>query len=199
MRGMPNATQVAEIVWAECGGIRASATQVTSAATYAHRLAIALCVVNRGRQGLPWGDGVQTCAPRGGPSAADRSQPAVQAAWTETQRAAGAAMQTVSQPLNSEATLRGAQLYCHTWTAPITGIRLEGVYVASYAAWDPRSTIRVRIHGTTVEYPGPRTVWLSVHVIERARDRAIARERGGTPTSPAPQPVVRHVPFGPQE
>jgi hypothetical protein len=194
MRGMPSTTQVAEIVWAECSGIRATSTQVTSAATYAHRLAIALCVVNRGRQGLPWGDGVQTCAPRGGPSAADRGQSAVQAAWFETQRAAAAAMQTVSQPLNSEATLRGAQLYCHTWTAPITGIRLEGTFVTSYAAWDPRTTIRVRIHEHTVEYTGPRTVWLSVHVIERSRDRAIARERAATPTS-----APRHVPFGPQE
>lgn len=194
MRGMPNATQVAEIVWAECSGIRASSTQVTSAATYAHRLAIALCVVNRGRQGLPWGDGVQTCAPRGGPSAADHGQSAVQAAWSESQRAAAAAMQTISQPLNSQATLLGAQLYCHTWTAPITGIRLEGVFVKSYAAWDPRSIIRVRIHGNMVEYTGPRTVWLSVHVIERSRDRAIARERAATPSS-----ARRHVPFGPQE
>ncbi len=199
MRGMPSTTQVAEIVWAECGGIRASATQATSVATYAHRLAIALCVVNRGRQGLPWGDGVQTCAPRGGPSGADSGQPAVRAAWAETQRTAMAAMQTVAQPLNSEAALRGAQLYCHTWTAPITGIRLEGVFVASYAAWDPRTTIRVRIHERIVEYTGPRTVWLSVHVIERARDRAIARARAGAPPAPDAHPVPHHTAFGPQE
>ena len=193
MRGMPSTTQVAEIVWAECSGIRASSTQVTSAATYAHRLAIALCVVNRGRQGLPWGDGVQTCEPRGGPSAADRGQSAVQAAWSETQRATAAAMQTVSQPLNSEATLRGAQLYCHTWTAPFTGIRLEG------SSWRrmPPGTRGPPFECASAEKLS-NTLALarsgSACTSSKGRETGRSLESAATPSS-----APRHVPFGPQE
>jgi hypothetical protein len=175
MRGMPSKEKVAGIVWAECHAIRANSTIITSNDTYLHRLAIALCVVNRGRQNLDWGDGRQTCAPSSGPTAADLRAPAVVAAWTETQRAANAAMHTSSLPLNSAETLNGAQLYCHTWTAPIRGMRLGGDFVAAYQAWDPRNTIRVRTRDGIREYNGPRWVWLSVHVIRNIRDRAAAR------------------------
>ena len=132
-------------------------------------------MVNRGRQGLPWGDGQQTCAPASAPPAEELALPGVAAAWTETQRAAGAAMQTRFSPMNCEANLQGAQLYCHTWTAPHTGMRLGGRFVTSYRAWDSRDTIRVRERGRIVTHDGPRPVWLSVHVIEDMRDRAIAR------------------------
>jgi len=87
MRGMPSKEKVAGIIWAECGGIRASAAVFTSRDTYLHRLAIGLCVVNRGRQGLHWGDNRQTCAPAPVPTAAELALPGVAPAWTETERA----------------------------------------------------------------------------------------------------------------
>ena len=40
MRGMPSKEKVEGIVWAECGGIRASASAFTSRETYLHRLAL---------------------------------------------------------------------------------------------------------------------------------------------------------------
>jgi hypothetical protein len=175
MRGMPSLEKVAGIIWAECGGIQASASSVTSRDTFLHRLAIGLCVVNRGRQNLDWGDNHQTCAPAPSPTPTELALPNVYPKWAETKRAATAAMATASSPLDGRDTLFGAQLYVHTWTGPHTGMRLGGRFVQYYRAWDTRSTIRVRRREGIVTYTGPRAVWLSVHVDEAMRNRAMAR------------------------
>lgn len=174
MRGMPSFEKVAGIIWAECGGIQASAGSLTSSDTYLHRLAIGLCVVNRGRQNLDWGDNRQTCAPAP-PTPTELVLPNVYPKWAETKRAAAAAMATASSPLDDSDTLCGAQLYVHTWTAPHTGMRLGGRFVVSYRAWDIRRSISVRTPRGIVTYTGPHWVWLSVHVDEAMRNRAMAR------------------------
>ena len=166
MRGIPSKEKVAGIIWAECAGIQASASTITSRDTYLHRFAIGVCVVNRGWQNLDWDDNRQTCAPAPSPTASDLANPNVQQQWTETQRAASAAMATWGGSMNCAGNLFGAQLYVHTWTGPHTGMRLGGRFVASYQAWDTRCS-------------GP--VWLSVHVIERMRDNAIAQWSTGVP------------------
>ena len=111
---LPTAKQIAGIVWAECGGIRESQTQATSARTYEHRLAIATVVVNRVRQNLNYNDGRGTARERY-PSGSALQNPDVVEAWQETQLAAEDGLQTVRYILTSNETLEGAQFYCHVY------------------------------------------------------------------------------------
>lgn len=175
---MPTETDVAGIVWTECGGIRTSQRQHLSPITHKHRLAVACCVVNRGRQNMPWGPHTppgsqerQTALPSF-PTASELSNPMVGAAWAETQRAAHEAMHTVSLPIDDIMAFRGAQLYCHTWHHRWTGPRFGGVLLANYEAWDHRPSI-VDEHRNTIS--GPRTVWLNVHILVQRRDSFIRR------------------------
>jgi len=169
---MPTRDQVAGIIWAECAAMRESPTVATSFHTYQHRLAVGICVVNRGRQNLLWVRGSrQTAAPRE-PSAAELANPAAAAGWEETLRATTQAMATIMHPLDVPTTLEGAQLYFHTWRGPICGHeRLGGRFVVSIQSWDPRSS---RIDGNGREWRGARHFWLCVHVIESIRDRFVA-------------------------
>jgi len=167
---MPTTNQVAEIIWAECGAMRESATVVTPTETYQHRLAVGICVVNRGRQNLPWGRGSgQTAVPRG-PTADELAVPAASQGWGETNKAAAAAMLTRTLRLDDPNTLYGAQPYFHTWRGPCGHHRLGGEFVTRIPSWDTR---RRRIDGNGREWIGPRLFWLCVHVIVVIRDRHI--------------------------
>lgn len=193
MRGIPSKEKVAQIIWTECGTIRASADVATSHDTYLHRLAVGLCIVNRGRQNLPWGDNQQTMAPGPPPTREQLEDREVAQQWMETQQAAGAAMATLSLPMDCVQNLHGAQLYVHTWTRAHTGPRLGGRFVVSYQAWDARDTRHragTEESGGDSDAPGaaarrargargPCPIWLSVHVIESLRDQAIRREASG--------------------
>lgn len=173
---LPTAKQIAGIVWAECGGIRESQTQVTSARTYEHRLAIATVVVNRVRQNLNYNDGRGTARERY-PSGSALQNPDVVEAWQETQLAAEDGLQTVRYILTSRETLEGAQFYCHVYhpwhSARWRGTISEAQSVANYPAWDPRRGQR-------------RTVYLAVHVNRRIRD-AVIRRTASAPASSTPR------------
>jgi hypothetical protein len=64
---MPTSDQLAGIVWGECGGIRdrdaTGRVLVLSDRTYVQRLAVAIVVVNRARQSIPWGVQPHTMPP----------------------------------------------------------------------------------------------------------------------------------------
>jgi hypothetical protein len=181
---IPTITQLAGIIWGEAPAIRdrvGGTTVVTSRRTFLHRQAIAFVVINRGRQGIPWGYPPNTMPPRNPTRAALADHDNVMA-WYECQRAAQFAwMAHMAYPaLDSPNLLSGAQYYRHSHnasTAPWNGVP----WLKSFEAWDPRAWT----DGSGHRHQG-RPIWLKVYLDGRYLRRAIGRTStaAGTPTTP---------------